>query len=330
MCILLNDEKPNKDLIIFKFKLISMKLYQNEKGLVKLIKSIPFKLEKEIQSIVENNLGEFFDLKLVKSEFSIKSFRIDTLCFDTTNKSFVIIEYKNSKNYSVIDQGYTYLSILLNNKSDFILEYNEQTNNNLRRDDVDWSQSKVLFISPFYTDYQKNSINFKDVPFELWEIKQFSNGTIILNQHKTESEESISTTTPINEENIVNSVSREVKLYDEEHHTKSKRIGEDIRELYYTLKERFMSLGEDVEIRPRKEYIGFIRKSNFVDIEFQSKNLKVFINLKQGELDDVKKICRDMKGIGHYGNGEYEVKVDYDTDLDYLMYLVKQSYIKQN
>lgn len=136
---MVNDEKPNKDLIIFKFKLISMKLYQNEKGLVKLIKSIPFKLEKEIQSIVENNLGEFFDLKLVKSEFSIKSFRIDTLCFDTTNKSFVIIEYKNSKNYSVIDQGYTYLSILLNNKSDFILEYNEHTNNNLRRDDVDWS-----------------------------------------------------------------------------------------------------------------------------------------------------------------------------------------------
>lgn len=304
-----------------------MKVYQNEKGLVKLIKSIPFKLEKEIQIIIENNISEFFDLEIVKSEFRIKTFRIDTLCFDKINKSFVIIEYKNSKNYSVIDQGYTYLSLLLNNKSDFILEYNEQSKRNLRRDDVDWSQSKVLFISPYYTDYQKNSINFKDVPFELWEIKQFSNGTIVLNQHKIESEESISTTTTTTKENIVSSVSREVKLYDEEHHTNNKKVGDEVRELYGQLKERILGLGEDIEIRPRKEYIGFIRKSNFVDIEFQSKNLKVFINLKKGELDDPKNICRDMKGIGHYGNGDYEVKVDFDTDLNYLMFLIRQSYV---
>ena len=32
---------------------------------------------------------------------------------------------KNSKSSSVIDQGYSYLSTMLNNKSDFILEYIE-------------------------------------------------------------------------------------------------------------------------------------------------------------------------------------------------------------
>ena len=115
--------------------------------------------------MVEENTDEFFNLEFVKSELTIKSFRIDTLCYDKTNGSFVIIEYKNTKNYSVIDQGYTYLSLLLNNKSDFILEYNEIKNRNLKRSDVDWTQSKVIFISPHYTDYQKNSVNFKDVPF---------------------------------------------------------------------------------------------------------------------------------------------------------------------
>lgn len=306
-----------------------MKLYQNNNGLVKQIKSEPFKLEKEIQNLIENNIKEFFDLKIVKSEFSIKSFRIDTLCYDPVNKSFVIIEYKNSKNYSIIDQGYTYLSILLNNKSDFILEYNEQTKNNLRRDDVDWSQSKVVFISPFFSEYQKNSINFKDVPFELWEIKQFSNGTIILNEHKTDSTESISSTSIIGSDNLVNSVSREVKLYNEEHHTNNKKVSEEVREIYGKLKDRILGISDDIEIRPRKEYIGFIRKTNFVDIEFQSKNLKVFINLKKGELEDPQNICRDMKGIGHYGNGDYELKIDINSDLDYLMYLVNQSFKKQ-
>ena len=264
--------------------------------------------------------------EFVKSELTIKSFRIDTLCYDKTNGSFVIIEYKNTKNYSVIDQGYTYLSLLLNNKSDFILEYNEIKNRNLKRSDVDWTQSKVIFISPHYTDYQKNSVNFKDVPFELWEIKRFENDTFILNQHKVESNESISSTSKIGEDNIVNSVSREVKLYTEEYHTSNPRVKEEGISIYNKFKERVLSLGDDIEIRPRKDYLGFIRKTNFVDVQFQSRNLKIFINLKIGELDDPKNICRDVSNVGHWGNGDYQLKVEEDSDLDYIMFLVKQSY----
>lgn len=303
-----------------------MKLYSISGGKISSVKSKPFKLEREIQSLIEENISEFFDLEFVKSEFSLKSFRIDSLCFDKNNNSFVVIEYKNTKNYSVIDQGYTYLSLLLNNKSDFILEYNERMDKNLRRDDVDWSQSKVIFISPHYTDYQKNSVNFKDVPFELWEIKRFENNTFILNQHKVESNESISSTSKIGENSVVSSVSREVKLYSEEFHLNNSKVKEECVSIYNKFKERVIGIGEDVEVRPRKEYIGFIRKTNFVDVQFQSKNIKIFINLKRGELDDPKNICRDVKEIGHFGNGDYELKVDENSDLDYIMFLVKQSY----
>jgi predicted transport protein len=54
------------------------------------------------------------------------------------------------------------------------------------------------------------------------------------------------------------------------------------------------------------------------------------VNLKQGELDDPKQISRDMSRTGHWGNGDYEIKVDYDTDLDYIMFLINQSYKKQD
>ena len=64
----------------------------------------------------------------MKSEFTLHNFRIDTLAFDEESKSFVIIEYKKDKSFSVVDQGYAYLSLMLNNKADFILEYNESLN----------------------------------------------------------------------------------------------------------------------------------------------------------------------------------------------------------
>lgn len=108
-----------------------MALFKIAKKL-EVIKEKPFILEKEIQSLTEENLPAVLGLKFVKSEFAINKFRIDTLAFDSESKAFVIIEYKRDKNFSVIDQGYAYLSLMLNNKADFILEYNESQNETLK------------------------------------------------------------------------------------------------------------------------------------------------------------------------------------------------------
>jgi predicted transport protein len=307
-----------------------MKLYTiQDKSKLKSVSNIKFDLERDIQVLFEKNLEELFNLEFVKSEFSIKNFRIDTLGFDKENKSFVIIEYKRDRNFSVIDQGYTYMSLMLNNKSDFILEYNENFGGPLKRDDIDWSQSKVIFVSPQFTEYQKHSINFKDVPFELWEVKKYENNTIGLVQHKTTSDESISTISE-DKTNVVNQVSKEVKVYNEDDHLNQPKITDTIKEVYNNLKNRILDLGGDVNVVPKKSYIGYKRKTNFFDVLIQQKDLWCWINLKKGELDDPKGICRDISTIGHYGNGDYDLRINENTDLDYVMFLIKQSYKKQD
>ena len=206
-----------------------MKLYSINKTKLKSISSNKFKLERDIQNLIENNIDELFNLQFVKSELTVKNFRIDTLGYDKENKSFVIIEYKKERNFSIIDQGYTYMSLMLNNKSDFILEYNENCGGKLKRDDVDWTQSKVIFISPNFTDYQKHSINFRDVPFELWEIIKYENDLLGIVQHKTTSNESISSISD-DKSNVVNEVSKEIKVYDEEYHLSQSRVKENTKD----------------------------------------------------------------------------------------------------
>lgn len=306
-----------------------MKIYTITENKLKNISTENFKLEKKIQNLIENNLDEVFNLQFVKSEFPVKNFRVDTLGYDKENKSFVIIEYKKDKNYSVIDQGYTYMSLMLNNKSDFILEYNENCVDQLKKNDVDWTQSKVIFVSPHFTEYQKHSINFKDVPFELWEVKRYENNLLGLIQHKTTSNESISTIIK-DDNNIVKSVSKEVKLYSEDDHLNQSKVLETTKQIYNDLKEKILNSGGDIEIVPRKMYIGFKRKTNFIDISLGKSELWCWINLKKGELDDPKGICRDVSTIGHYGNGQYDLSIKQDTDLDYVMFLVNQSYKKQD
>jgi len=144
-----------------------MALFKINKNKVERIKEKSIDLERDLQKITENNLEEIFGLKFVSSEMRLNNFRIDTLAFNPEQKSFVIIEYKKDRSFSVVDQGYSYLSLMLNNKADFVLEYNEKTMSSLRRDDIDWNQSRVIFIANSFTVYQQNAINFKDLPFEL-------------------------------------------------------------------------------------------------------------------------------------------------------------------
>lgn len=303
-----------------------MKLFTTSKNKLQRVRPKKFKLEKDIQTLVEENLQELFNLQFVKTEFVVRNFRIDTLGFDQENNSFVIIEYKNNQNYSVIDQGYTYLSLMLNNKSDFILEYIEDIDNTINRDNIDWSQSKVIFISPQFTEYQKQSVNFKDIPFELWEIKQFENGLVGLVEHKTDSVESVKTL-PRDKDNVINKVSKEVKVYTEDYHLyeKSKNRNQWVVDLYKELRKRITSLGE-VEIKPLGTYISFRTNRPFTDIVIYQRGLYVIINLKRGKLNDPNNETEDVSNVGHWGNGDYYVLVNRKSDLDYIMFLINQSF----
>lgn len=286
------------------------------------IREQEYKLEKEIQKLTEDNLKTIFNLELIKSEFALNNFRIDSLAFDQENNSFVIVEYKRDKNFSVIDQGYAYLSLMLNNKADFILEYINKTNKAVKKESFDWSQTKVLFIAPSFTTHQKEAINFKDLPIELWEIKRYSNNTVSYNQiQKANAKESIKTIS--RQDEVIEQVSKEIVIYTEQEHLN--KSSDEIKELYDNLKAEILNIG-DIEMKPKKQYIAFASGNNIVDIHLQQKAIKMWINVSKGKLDDNKNLTRDVSATGHWGNGDYELHLKNDEDLDYIVGLIKQSY----
>ena len=298
-----------------------MTLYSNKNGELVEINEKPFKLEKEIQNVFEQNLNKVMALTLVCSEFTIKNRRIDTLAFDESSNAFVIIEYKRDRNISVIDQGFTYLGLMLENKADFIVEYNEQLRLNLKRDQVDWSQTRVIFVSPSFTDFQIEATNFKDIAIELWEIKQYADGLIAINEiKKSKGAESIKPLAQQSKE--IKQVVDEIHVYTEDQLLANTSV--EIAELYEKFKTAILNLATNIEIKPLKYYVAFKRHSNVVDIEIQKKALKIFINARWGAIDDSKGIARNVSSIGKTGNGDYQIQVESDADLEYIMSLIKQ------
>jgi len=299
-----------------------MQLFQQSKTDLIGLKEKPFKLEKDIQRVVENNLEQIFRYRFIKSEFVIKSNRIDTLAFDEENCSFVIIEYKRDRNYSVVDQGVSYLNLMLEYKADFIIEYNESQKKNLKRNDVDWSQSKVIFIAPSFTDFQRQSSNFKDLPIELLEIKQFEDNVIVINPiKKSQSAPSIKQVQGKADSNI-SKVTKEIKVYSEDDHLSGK--SDEVKELYETFKTAILNLSPDIETTAKKLYVAFKKGKNIADIHIQQKSLKIWINGHKGELDDPKQLTKDVSNVGHWGNGDYELNVSDTKNIEYIMSLIKQ------
>ncbi len=300
-----------------------MTLYKPTQTQLTTIKEKAFKLEREIQNLFEKNLSTIMGIELVKSEFTIKNKLIDSLGFDPQTKAFVIIEYKRERNSSVVDQGFTYLSLMLQNKADFVLEYNESLQKNMKRDEVDWSQTRVAFVSPSFTENQREATNFKDLAIELWEVKRYENDMVSINQiRKSNAAESIK---PIMQNNqTLKQVTDEIKVYTEEGHLQGK--SDETIELYEKFRDAILNLSPDIEVKPQKWYIAFKKGSNISDIEVQKNGIKLSINLKVGQLDDPKHLMRDVSGLkGHSLNGDFELKIDSDKDIEYIMSLVKQA-----
>ena len=278
-----------------------------------------------------------FGLTFVKSEYSVGNYRIDSICYDDGSRSFVIVEYKKGHSYSVVDQGYAYLSLLLNNKAEFVLLLSRYFDKLLNPEDIDWSQSKIIFVSPSFNGYQKDSVNFKGMPFELWEIKQYSNNTIVLNQHKSNSNESISKIASQKEGTLskaISDVSKEVKTVSFEDHYR--KVPADALEVYKRLCERLLDW-EGVELVPLKAYISLRYTGGWAICYFIFKNSKISITMRRGtehtdgsrpddflDLDDPKDIAKtySLKDKAQ----DYDIPLRPDSDIDYLLFLIKQNY----
>ena len=314
-----------------------MKLYNITKDKLNLVETKQFPLERDIQNLIQKNTLELFNVEFVESELIVGKYRIDTLCYDEENNSFVIVEYKKGDSYSVIDQGYTYLQLLLNNKSDFLLTLSKHFNRVLDVKDSDWSQSKIVFISQQFNKFQKDSVNFKNLPFELWEIKRYSNSTLVLNQHKPTSDEKIDSLNVGKNDSLINSVNKEVKVVEiEEHLTKSKK---EIIQVWNELSSRFSEL-EGVELVSKKHYVSlslenktvgyFNFQKNGIRLDFSRGNVNPDGTRSKNyfDIDDPKGISKESSWEWKSGTKGtvYKISILKDTDIDYIMFLIKQKY----
>jgi len=282
-------------------------------------------LEKDIQKITEQNLPEIFGLTFINSEFSIQNFRFDTVAFDEDTKSFVIIEYKKEKNISVVDQALAYLSVMLNNKAEFVLLHQEKTGKNIKRDDIDWSQSKIILIADSFTDYQETAIGFKDLPISLYEVKLYDDGLISYNSIKS-SIKKFATLKSIKQTKEVEDTLKEIKEYTLADHFQPD--WQSSQRIFNKLKEEISAIGEIIE-KINKYYIAYLKadtSKSFFEVVIQKKGLWIYVRPKPNQFKSPHFKLEDCSEKGHWTNGNTKFMLDKIEDVPYALDLIKQAH----
>jgi len=308
-----------------------MAIYLASQNKLKPIKEKGFNLERDIQKLTEENLETLFGLKFVSglsnNEFNVRvqeqDFYIDTLAFDEQQSSFVIIEYKKDRNFSVIDQGFSYLSAMLRNKAEFVLELNRRLGKSYDKNDIDWEQSRLIFISPEFTNYQKNAINFKDLPFSLYEVRVYENRIIEYDPIKPlRTTESIQAFT---KDKIVKNVTREVKVYTLDDLLKPD--WDTTRSLLSEFEKQILSQNIETKVKYTKKYIAYVSQHgrNYVEIVPNKRGLKIYYRFPQNYVNTTLEII-DCSKIGHWTNGQCHTLVSETEQIPEAVKLSKESF----
>lgn len=303
-------------------------LFQKVQNTLKEINHIDFKLEKDIQKLLEKNLEAVFGLEFLETEFPLKDMRFDTVAYDEENAAFVIIEYKKVRNTSLVDQGYAYLHTVLDRKAELVLLYNKVRNDRKQVSDFSWDMTRIYFVSPYFSKFQLAATGFANMPFKLFEIQQYDGGLIEIIEldNKTETEFESST-----QDKVIESVNREVKVWTFDDYCNKANPSDEVLELYSHLVDSVSDIAA-FSIDYKKVYIAFKAKhTNVFDCAFTKKKLKIWLNLRWNELGEIPLDLpvMDVSNIGHHGNGDYQFDISKEAEIEMLVPLIRKTYEKK-
>lgn len=272
-------------------------------------------LEKNLQTLIENNMELFFGVRFLKSEYIITNGRMDSIGIDENN-SPVIFEYKRSTSENVINQGLFYLDWLLDHKADFKLLVIEKLGTEAANQ-IDWSVPCVICIANDFTKYDIHAVNQMQRNIKLVKYKKYDddlilfehlNAPVIKSTHQDENED-------------------EKKSGGQKTHVeKLATLSQNLKNLYISICDFIESLGDDVVANQLKLYLAYKKIQNMVCIEVYSKQIILYLKLNPDSVELEDGFVRDMRNVGHYGTGDLQVTIKTVRDFEKAKPFIERAY----
>lgn len=293
-----------------------LRLFSIKKDVVELTPK-KVSLEKELQTLIENNLQTFFGVTFLKSEYTITNGRMDSIGIDENNCP-VIIEYKRSVNENVINQGLFYLDWLLDHKANFQLLVEEVLGKE-KSGNIDWSMPCVICIANDFTKFDEHAVNQMQRNIKLVKYRKFDDliALELLNAPQVK---------PITDDNnSVSNISKKQKSIKDFYQSLAD-ANEKIKNLYSTVQNYIMAQGDNITENQLKLYVAYKKIKNFLCVVVHQSSVVLYLNINPDDVKLIPNCVEDVRNKGHWGTGDLRVFLKNIEDFEKYKYLIDKSY----
>ncbi|MEW1629350.1 DUF5655 domain-containing protein [Streptomyces sp. NPDC089173] len=284
-------------------------------------------LEVELQRRVEAGLEAMLGIRFLASEYPTGPWhrgRIDTLGLDE-NGSPVVIEFKKGSDSGVLSQAVSYLSWLESAHHEFEALVRKVLGTEAA-ESVDWRRPRMVCIAAGFSHHDRVAVQRLPERIDLVRYRIFEGGLLSLllvdsspgfpsaassrRNRERETVVDIAAAAPVTSSSAVASL-----------------VPECLRDLYAELDEALTAWGE-VEVASLRHYIAYRRLVNVASVIFRPKHeaILVYLRLDPDTVELEKGFTRDMRGIGHLGTGDLEVRIVSAADLEKAAPLIRRAF----
>ncbi|MFJ8301071.1 DUF5655 domain-containing protein [Streptomyces sp. NPDC094447] len=284
-------------------------------------------LEVELQRRVEAGLEQMLGIRFVASEYATGPWHqgwIDTLGLDE-NGSPVVIEFKKGSDSGVLSQAVSYLSWLRSAQHEFEALVRKVLGTEAA-ESIDWRRPRMVCIAAGFSHHDRVAVQWLPERIDLVRYRVFEGGLLsLLLVDSSPGSPSAASSRRSRERNAV--VGSTPAASATPAATGAGLAPDSLRDLYAELDEALTAWGE-VEVAPLRHYIAYRRLVNIASVIFRPKHgaILVYLRLAPDSVALEEGFTRDMRGVGHLGTGDLEVRLASAADLEKAAPLIRRAF----
>ncbi|MGV9318173.1 DUF5655 domain-containing protein [Streptomyces sp. NPDC003660] len=284
-------------------------------------------LEVELQRRVEAGLERMLGIRFLASEYATGPWhrgRIDTLGLDE-NGIPVVIEYKKGSDSGVLSQAVSYLSWLESAHHEFEALVRKVLGAQAA-ETIDWRRPRMVCIAASFSNHDRVAVQRLPERIDLVRYRIFEGGllSLLLVDSSPGPQGAASARRTRERETAVDSAPATPVAPSP---SGVGLVPECLRDLYAELDDALTAWGE-VEVAPLRHYIAYRRLVNIASVIFRPKHevILVYLRLDPDTVTLEEGFTRDMRGIGHLGTGDLEVRLASAADLEKAAPLIRRAF----
>lgn len=286
---------------------------------------IPFLLdgfgnEFKLRDFFADNLEEILGVRFLAKEYPTDWGRMDTIGIDENNCP-VIIEYKWKENEEVFAQWLFYLDWLKRNKPHFNLLVQSKLWNDTS---VNWDSIRVILVAQGFSRYveaavqQVNNVELKTYALYENEIIHIEN---VFGWKNKRAQKNHSEWEAKNDEGIQSSLEVPEEANDVERH--ANKLGDSLRENFYTMRDRILEL-PSVEEKELKGGVTYKTTRSFVSFQnFGKDKLQVLVR-DSSYAKDTEGIVTDISSYNWWY--KWRIAMNSGSDFQKILEIISESY----